>query len=330
MKKIILSIILLLIINVSCKRTIEIEIPAIKGDPSGAIITTKVISTGDKYVFETDVHVVNERGQFVRNLGKNNFTIKDSTISGNKFGFSLLDLKNGTTSAKGDYSAMLLLDQSGSIVSTDPDDARIDACKIFLNSLGGNDNVGLASFTGNYSNYFQIHQNFSRDIKPMISTLDILSYTEGGGTPLYYSAYGLVDYVDKNAINKSNKALILFTDGDDTNGGRTPTQIIEYANSKNVQIFTVGLGRSLGSLGILADIADKTNGYFMWAQDAKQLISYFGTLGKLLEGNAGYYRMRWELTTAQKLISKRSYLFNLVVKISDNKSVRFAVPITLP
>lgn len=330
MKKIIISLCLLIVISVSCKRTIDIEVPAIKGDPSGAIITTKVVSTGDKYVFETDVHIVNDRGQFVRNLPKNNFSIRDSTIFGNKFSFSLLDMKSGTTEQKGDYSAMLLLDQSGSITSTDPGDARIDACKIFLNSLGANDNVGLASFTGDYNNYFNIHHNFSRDIQPMVNTLNILSYSEGGGTPLYYSTYGMIDYVEKNALNKNNKALILFTDGADNYGGRTPSEIISYANGKGIQVFTVGLGYSLSNLAVLADIAENTDGYFMWAQDAQQLISYFGTLGNLLKGNAGYYRTRWELSTVQKLVSKRTYLFNLVVKISNTKSVTFAVPVTLP
>lgn len=325
MKKII-SILIVFAISVSCERTIKIDIPPVIGDASSAVLKTTLIPSGDKYIVEADIHVVDDRGQFIRILNKNNFIFNDTTIRNNTFSFRLLEVKSGSTERKGDYSAMLLLDQSGSILTTDPYNSRIDAAKTFLENLGTRDDAGLASFTTYVRDWFTIHNDFTRDISPLNNTLDQLSRTVGGGTPLYYSTYNLIDYVEKNARNQNNKALIVFTDGGDTEGYNTPAQIIDKANNQGVQIFTVGLGSGLSNLDVLSEVAQNTGGYFMWAQDAKQLISYFGTLGNLLNGNAGYYRIRWEISSSQ-VPGRDPYVFYLTVKLSANKSVRVAIPV---
>lgn len=331
MKKILISICLAGLVF-SCKRVIEIEVPAIKGDPSGAIIDTRVISSNNGvYVFEADVHVVDDRGNYIRNLNNSSFTIRDTTIGGIQYSFKLLDLSKGlATPAKGDYSAALLLDQSGSILTTDPNDLRLEASKVFFNALGPNDNVALASFTANYYYDYKIHYGFTRKIESLKKTIDSLSYTVGGGTPLYYSMYEMVNYTSSKATHKNNKALVVFTDGDDTNGGASPEEIIDLAKEKDVQVFTVGLGSSISSLNVLADIADETGGSFMWAQDAKQLISFFGTLGNLLKGNASYYRVRWQVSTSRALSSKRNYLFYQQIRLPNGRVLRIPVSVKLP
>ena len=331
MKKILLSIALMGLVF-SCKRVIEIEVPAIKGDPSGTIIDTRVISSSNGvYVFEADVHVVDDRGIYIRNLNNDNFTIRDTTISGTKYSFKLLDLRKGlATPVKGDYSAALLLDQSGSILSTDPYDLRLEASKVFFNALGSGDNVALSSFTGAYSNYYKIHYGFTRKVDLLKKTVDSLANTVGGGTPLYYSMYEMVEYASSKAPNKNNKALVVFTDGDDTNYYPAPQDIVDLAKQENVQVFTVGLGSSIGSLNVLADIADETGGSFMWAQDAKQLISFFGTLGNLLKGNASYYRLRWQVTTSRSLVNKQNYLFYQQIRLQNGRVIRIPVSVKLP
>lgn len=327
MKKILTVV--FIFVAVACSSTLEIEIPPIKGDPSSAILKTDIRKSGEKYILDVYIHVVDDRGQFIRILGKNNFLMNDTTIYGNQLSFRLDNVKSGTTESKGDYSALLLLDQSGSISGTDPYNSRIDASKIFLENLGERDNAGLASFVSGWSNDFNVHHGFSRDIAPLIHSLDSLGGYVGGGTPLYYSTFNLLDYVEENADHQSNKALIVFTDGGDTDGGSTPQEIIDKANLLGVQVFTVGLGRYLPNVDILWNMAQKTGGYFMWAEEAKQLISYFGTLGNLLNGNAGYHRMTWEISASNDL-SGQTYLFNLTIKISDNKSLRAVVPVTFP
>ncbi|MBK6979069.1 MAG: VWA domain-containing protein [Cytophagaceae bacterium] len=123
---------------------------------------------------------------------------------------------------------MFLLDQSGSIVSTDPFDSRITAANTFLDNLGKNDKVGLSAF----SDYGPtIYHNTGADPEKIRQTLEFLGDDEGGGTPLYLSTYNLTTELYKMS-NSTNKALISFTDGADTNGGITPDQIIALAKEK--------------------------------------------------------------------------------------------------
>lgn len=311
----------------ACTRTIEVEIPPVLGEPSATVLKASMNVNNKRYFAEIDIHVVDDRGEFIRILGKNNFSFKENRYCT----FGLNEFRSGSTGSKGDYSAMLLLDQSGSITSSDRDDSRIEASKIFLNSIGSGDEVGLASFTSNLSNDFTVHHNFSRDIAPMLNTLDILAKSEGGGTPLYYSTFQMIDEVKNHAHNGKNKALIVFTDGGDTDGGATPQQIIAKAVGADVQLFTVGLGGGLPNLDVLSNMAHATGGYFMWAQDARQLISYFGTLGNLLQGNAGFYRLRWEVFPEKNFSpGNGTYLFEFVIKLSNTKTIRTVIPLTFP
>ncbi len=85
------------------------------------------------------------------------------------------------------------------------------------------------------------------------------------------------------------------------------------------------------SILAMPGILSWTGGYFMWAQDARQLISYFGTLGNLPRGNAGFYRLKWEVfPEASFNSSKGTYLFEFTIRLSDTKSVRTMIPLTFP
>lgn len=328
MKKLILG--LIAFSATSCIETLEIEVPPILGDPSSAILKSEVKKSGDTYTITVDVHVVNERGLFIKTLRERSFLLSDTTIYGNEIQFSLNKVESNFTPPKGSYSAMFLLDQSGSILSTDPDNLRIDASKVFINTLGENDEVGLSSFTTNLINSYKVHHNFMKDKGILFSSLDSLAYSANGGTPLYFSTYQILDYVQSNARNLNNKALIVFTDGADTQGRYYPKDIISKAQNLGVQVYTVGLGAYLPNLDVLWDVAQQTGGYFMWASDAKQLISYFGTLGNLLNGNAGYYRLSWNVTSSLNSLSGQTYVFYMNIKTSNQESIRVAIPVVFP
>lgn len=311
----------------SCSRVIEIEIPPVKADPSGAVLGAKVVESGEgRYVFEVDIHLVDDRGLFISNIRQDNFSI-DYPFNNPDFSFSLLNLQRGLkTDFRGNYDAMFLMDQSGSISGNDPSDSRITAANFFLDNLGAVDRVGLSSFSG--SN-FRINIPMGRELDAFRNELDILGRTEGGGTPLYFSTYEMINYVAQNAQG-NNKALVIFTDGEDTNGRRSPSEIINRANELGVNLYTVGLGSSLSNLDVLSQMAEQTNGYFMLASDAEQLISYFGSLGNLLQGNANFYRLRWEATTSTPLVSQRTYLMRMEIALSPVKTITVPFSVVLP
>ena len=325
MRKILLFTFIISVVFISCNRVVEIEVPPITGKPSVALLQSSIIDSGDDFIeFEIGFHVADDRGQFVRNLNEGDFDLQNASYISD-FGSELISIeKSLKTSFSGDYEVMFLMDQSGSISSSDFSDSRISAAKIFLDKIGTDDFIGLSSFSG-YD--YEVNVPLGKQIQECRDILDVFSYSEGGGTPLYYSTFEMVNYLADNAKGE-NKALIVFTDGEDTEGYKTPQEIINNAKSKNIKVFTVGLGSSLSNLDILSKIATETGGYFMFAEEAEQLISYFGTLGSLLYGDASYYKTRWRVTTSDQFYPGQTLRFDMEVKLSPLVSIFLPVIVT--
>lgn len=219
---------------------------------------------------------------------------------------------------KDNFAATLLLDQSGSIANTDPDNLRIEAAKIFCGALGAKDSVLLSAFaSGNGRKIpfdLTVYGNFTNDGKVYYPTLEDLKTKIGGATPLYKAIYAMIGYVDKD-IKNTNKSVIVFTDGEDTEGGVNIKALIDYAKSKKVKVHIVGLGREI-NLGILGEISRKTGGCFVWAADARQLITIFGTFSDLLKGKIRFYKTRCTVDLKSNISISATVLIYIKVKFS--------------
>lgn len=270
--------------------------------PSGAMLASRVISyTANSMTFEIDIVVVDENAAPILNLDAAVFVINDTDFPGDiYFDFTPVSVIPLVSANAGPYSASLLIDQSGSITGTDPGDSRIQASKIFLSALGAGDNAQLAAFaSGGYLPFSPLTiygQGFTSNGASFYTALDDLAGQEGGGTPLYSSVLAMIEHTASNGPN-ANKAVIVFTDGEDTQGGATLYDIANAASNNGVKVFTVGLSSSV-NFYVLAQMANLTGGAFMMTDDAEALISYYGTLGNLLHGSANFYRTRWSLTTS--------------------------------
>ena len=186
-----------------------------------------------------------------------------------------------------------MLDQSGSITTTDPGNLRLQAAKIFLGKLGTGDQVACGAFASAGSLPYDIthYQDFTTDGRSLFPTIDALASKEGGGTPLYKATVAaLRDVAEKGPT--ANKAALIFTDGEDTGGGWTIDQVIAEAKRLGVPLHMVGLGKDT-KIDVLARMAYATGGSYMQAIDAGQLIALYGNLGALLRGSTGGYRTRW-------------------------------------
>lgn len=289
------SLVMLMLLVAGCKKDKgEPPIVAPLDDnslPSAAILKIAVIEkAADHLRFRMDLAVFRDSKNIEDNLKASNFSIDSLSLYGYTANFrnDLTQLVNGGNAV--DYSALMLMDQSGSISGTDPDDYRLDAAKIFCSNLGANNNVALWSFAG-YS-YEQLLA-FTTDTAKVISEIEKLRGEEGGGTPLYESQYDAIDFVKSNGT-KANRAVLTFTDGEDTNGGKTSEEVVQQAKDQQVFLYNIGLGDV--STDLLLDQAVTTGGAFMYAKDARQLISIFGNLGKLLTNTAIYYQTEWTIS----------------------------------
>ncbi len=278
--------------------------------PSAGVMEVRKMGLADSVLtFEVDLFVVDSEGNTITGLTASDFSIEDGTSSdGIFFDYEQLEIEYMPPGNATAYSAALLLDQSGSIISTDPYDSRIQAAKVFFDSVGSNDEVLLSAFASNGLLPYECTYwgNFTSYGSSYFSTLEDLSDQESGGTPLYDSILTMMDYTYNNGMNE-NKAVVVFTDGADTASSATIDTIASDFENTGVKVFTVGLSAGVDE-AVLGEIAVRTDGCLMYTLDARQLVSLFGTLGNLLDGTSGLYRTVWTLTAEGEDIGNYNWL----------------------
>lgn len=279
-------------LSISCSKDVDTpstEKPTVEGAPAGIVMgSDQVDCSGNSLTSTIDILLIDEEGNPIYNLDESEIIF--DTIDSTSESVVLHSIVAETSPLNTAYSVSLLMDQSGSIKITDPDDVRAEAASIFINFMGEDDEAMLSSFQGSG---YEILNDFNSDSKVLLDNIEILKDTEEGETPLYFSIYELSQYLNDNA-NLSNRSIILFTDGDDSNRYEiTPEDIIDQANLLDIKITTVGLGSNIDA-ATLSNIALSTGGAFMWAEDVKQLISMFANLGDLLHGDIQFYRLNVE------------------------------------
>jgi hypothetical protein len=222
------------------------------------------------------------------------------------------------------YAAALMLDQSGSISSSDPTGARLYSAKAFLDQLGVGDWVLLSAFSDGDARILNkpltVYPSFRNsatvsDSLSYFSTLDSLAALVGGNTPLYAALDKLVD--ETSFPTGIAKSVVIFTDGDDTycgdpNACRTRRQAsITAANTAGVRIFTIGLSSSV-NFEALGELANQTGGAFLYADSAEQLIPLYGSVGKLLSLSLPTYRLTWTVQAGSSAFQSGNALLGRV------------------
>lgn len=210
------------------------------------------------------------------------------------------------------YAATLLLDQSGSILNSDPSHARLSSAKAFMKGLGNEDRVLLAAFAGQPGALIPtpplaVYAPFrdSASAGSYFATLDALASTVGGRTPLYSALDALRQQVVGDATLPAglSRAIVVFTDGADTscdNVSACSTRrdaSIREANASQVRLFTIGLSTGIDVVA-LGELANKTGGAMLYADSPEQLLPLYGSVGKLLSLSLPTYRLRWTVQGA--------------------------------
>ncbi|HHS95005.1 MAG TPA: VWA domain-containing protein, partial [Phaeodactylibacter sp.] len=239
---------------------------------------------------------------------------------------AITEIKPGENEKAGPYSVMLLFDQSGSISDTDPGNARIDAGKAFVDIMGNSDEAALAVFP-----HSEPYSDFTQDKTHLKDLIETMRNNNGGGTPLFSSIYGHLDYVCHQSKN-DNKAIIVFTDGQDSNTGFIQN-IIDTAKQCDIAVYTIGLGdeNSL-DFEFLALLATGTGGAVMYAQDALQLITLYNSLSDFLHGDGSFYETCWEArkVNGQDWISGELFFTTIYLKLPTGEFIQYPVQLIIP
>lgn len=268
--------------------------------PAGAIQRVAIINkSDDKITFSVDLIVFRDSKNVENQLNSTHFLSDTQDVKGTEY--YVMKQSAGLTGkiTTQTFDALMLFDQSGSITSTDRDDLRIDAGKAFCKNLGTGNKASIWSFQG--SGATKYGSGFGTDTAFFAQTLDDLKGKTTGGTPLYKSQHEVIQFI-ADSSRSTNKNILTFTDGDDTQGGFTSEEICAFAMSKGVKLYNIGLREA--DAPALSQQALCAGGSFMFAKDARQLISMFGNLGKVLGGLGQYYHTQWEIKPKTGTFSK--------------------------
>jgi VWFA-related protein len=220
------------------------------------------------------VIVLNRQGQYVVDLQQNDFRIFEDGEEQSIAHFSNVDSP---------FSVVLLIDTSG---STAPFLDQIKgAAKAFVEQLRPVDTVLPVYFHGEIKSLAQVTTNDAALIKSGIDRMELGSIDSG--TRLYDAVeYAL--HVLPSASRR--KAVILFTDGENTWGKATMKGTLREAEESDVVVYTLQYGDSAPNK-YLQQLADKTGGRYYKASNINLITqSFAGVAGELRrQYMIGYY-----------------------------------------
>jgi hypothetical protein len=163
-------------------------------------------------------------------------------------------------------------------IGNDPNRLRVDAGIQLISLLKPADQAAIMDFGAGTTAGFRasrLLQNFTSD-KALLNQA-IERVVASGDTPLFDSILDALDLFAQ-VPTSSNPAVVVLTDGEDTESSNLSLSVIQQAQQQSIQIFTVGLGREVG-FPPLQDIARETGGTFVEAVYADALVRLFQAIG---------------------------------------------------
>ena len=183
----------------------------------------------------------------------------------------------GTASAVGGAAIDLyfILDTSGSLVSTDPEDFREQAAVALIQSFNPLANLRIGTID------FDSDAFIASPLTPFADDLGAAAITaiqgmdQSGNTDIGEAINLAVNDFITNGLPGASRVSILFSDGSPTEGDAIGAA--NYAHDNNVVVNTVFLG-SGGGASLMQQIAAITGGFFLSTDDPQDLIDIFGEI----------------------------------------------------
>ena len=151
-------------------------------------------------------------------------------------------------------SVALVFDASGSMFGAGNTEAKA-AGHAFVNQMDSTRDEAAVLW---FNNVVTTRQTMTSSGFLLRSAIDSLPF--GGATAVWDGAYAGINEVVLHA-SKSSRAVIVITDGQDSQSMRQPAEIIALANRNRIRVFTIGIGSSINSAQLQA-IANLTGGRY--------------------------------------------------------------------
>ena len=184
--------------------------------------------------------------------------------------------------AKAAFDIFFILDQSGSMKKTDPQDFRKAAAELLVTLLGPEDRLGLISFGDSAQTLIPLTQNFPENQKGFSRAVQKIT-SRDLNTDLYAAIKK--GYEEIKPSQNSNKILILFSDGQmdlgdkekDASALKALGKLLPELVKDHIKLYTVAFS-DFSDRKLLNDLAQETKGLFNLAQADKDIHVIFASI----------------------------------------------------
>ncbi|MDZ7290180.1 MAG: VWA domain-containing protein, partial [candidate division KSB1 bacterium] len=168
-------------------------------------------------------------------------------------------------------STMLVMDVSSSMREELPE--AKEGVIAFLDQLHSLDRAGVIQFCAAIREL----RPFTNDKNALKANVAAAEYCNG--TAIYDA---LMTAIQETKLENNRRAIILYTDGEDTRSALSYEAVIDSAKFYNIPIFTIALGAQIDT-AILQQIAAQTGGLFFQTSDAAEFKAVYERLAALLQ-----------------------------------------------
>jgi len=157
---------------------------------------------------------------------------------------------------------VLVLDTSGSMGGPKIANAKQGATML-IDMLGDEDQLSLLPFN---SDVRWVAKGMKMEKQRAEAKRQVNTYFAGGGTALYRAVEEASKYLEENPTPKRISAIVVLSDGEDTDGGITLNQLLDQIRTdneaKSTRIFTIGYETSPQEEKVLEEISESTKAKF--------------------------------------------------------------------
>ena len=172
-------------------------------------------------------------------------------------------------------SVALVMDYSESM-SPEDTTALEEAATVFVSQMPNGNRGAIIKFSGEVS----VVQPFTDERKLLTDAIrNDYEVNSDKGTVLYDSIYETVKIMSDE---QGNKAIIVLTDGDDSDSDKSLEELIGFANRQRAAIHTIGLGEELNA-DVLKQISKATGGSSYLGADQSNLINTYKSISDELK-----------------------------------------------
>jgi VWFA-related protein len=251
-------------------------------------VTINQVSLDSCPVVRSYVSVSDRNGDPVTGLTSANFTVNEDSIARTPVSV--------TVGGSASISVAMALDYSGSMSGESRTNLQT-AATTFINQLGASDAMEIIKFSA----AVEAVQTFTTD-KALLASAVTNTWSGANGSTAFYDA--VYKALTDTSARSGRKAVIAMTDGLDTASTHSIAQVITYAASLGIPVYTIGLGSADNT--VLSQLAGSTSGHYYNAPTSADLQSIYTQIANVIQN-------QYEVTYASALTDGAQHTLQITV-----------------